>query len=89
MKHYADILITVHNLQKSMIHWEVMQDIQRLMDEKPPQFAKALKLVLQWNSSLFDELIDSEEEDDNISFELEIWTGKLDLHTKDESPEGN
>ena len=33
MKQYADILTTVHNLKKSMIHREVMQDIQRLMDK--------------------------------------------------------
>ena len=55
MKQYADILTTVHNLQRSRIHQEVMQDIQRLMDEKHYQFAKALKLVLQQNLSLFDE----------------------------------
>ena len=46
MKQYADILTTVHNLKKSMIHREVMQDIQRLMDKKHYQFAKALKLIL-------------------------------------------
>ena len=34
MKQYADILTTVHNLKRSMIHREVMQDIQRLMDKK-------------------------------------------------------
>ena len=34
MKQYADILTTLHNLKKSMIHQEIMQDIQRLMDEK-------------------------------------------------------
>ena len=34
MKQCADILTRVHNLKKSMIHWDVMQDIQILMDEK-------------------------------------------------------
>ena len=66
-----------------------MQDIQRLMDEKNYQFAKALKLVLQWNSSLFDELIDSEEEDDNSSFDSESTDVESDSQTEDERPEGN
>ena len=89
MKQYADILTTLHNLKKSMIHREIMQDIQRLMDEKNYQFAKALKLVLQWNSSLFDELIDSEEEDDNSSFDSESTDVESDSQTEDERPEGN
>ena len=87
MKQYADILITVHNLKKSMVHREVTQDIQKIMDEKHYQFAKALKLVLQWNSSLFDELIDSEEENDNSSFNSESTDGESDSHTEDESNE--
>ena len=87
MKQYADILTTVHNLQRSRIHQEVMQDIQRLMDEKHYQFAKALKVVLQQNSSLFDELIDSEEEEDNSSSESETTDGESD--TEDGSSEGN
>ena len=49
MKQYSDILTTVHNLQRSMIHREVMQNTQRLMDEKHYQFVKALKVVLQQN----------------------------------------
>ena len=59
------------------------------MDEKHYQFAKALKLVLQWNSSLFDELIDSEEEDDNSSSNSESMDRESDSHTEDERPEGN
>ena len=86
MKQYADILTTLHNLKKSMIHWKVMQHIQRLMDEKHYQFAKALKLVLQWNSSLFDELIDSEEEDDNSSSDSESMDRESDSHTEVERP---
>ena len=72
-----------------MIHREVMQDIQRLMDKKHYQFPEALKLVLQWNSSLFDELIEREEEDDKSSFESESTDGESDSHTEDERPEGN
>ena len=87
MKQYSDILTTVHNLQRSMIHWEVMQDTQRLMDKKHYQFVNALKVVLQRNSSLFNELIDSEEEDDNSSSESENTDGESD--TEDESSEGN
>ena len=87
MKQYSDILTTMHNLQRSMIHREVMQDIQRLMDDKHNQFVKALKVVLQRNSSLFDEPIDSEEEDDNSSSESENTDGESD--TEDESSEEN
>ena len=63
-----------------------MQDIQRLMDAKHYQFSKALKVVLQQNSSLFDELIDSEEED-NSSSESETTDGESD--TEDGNSEGN
>ena len=64
-----------------------MQDIQRLMDEKHYQFAKALKVVLQQNLSLFDELIDSEEEEDNSSSESDTTDGESD--TEDGSSERN
>ena len=87
MKQYSAILTTVHNLQRSMIHRELIQDTQRLMDEKHYQFVKALKVVLQRNSSLFNELIDSEEEDDNSCSESENRDGEPD--TEDESFEGN
>ena len=42
-----------------------MEEIQILMSEKHYRFIQALKIVLRRNSSLFDELIDSKEEDDD------------------------
>ena len=87
MRRYADILTTVHRLQRSMIHREVMEDIQALMNEKNYQFTKALKVVFHRNSSLFDELIDSEEDDDNSSFDSKSTHAESDSHTEDESSE--
>ena len=60
-----------------------MEEIQTLMNEKHYRFVQALKIVLQRNSSLFHELIDSEEEDnDDRSTDEES-----DSHTEDESSE--
>ena len=82
MKSYADILTTVHHLKRSTIHQEVMEEIQTLMNEKHYRFVQALKIVLRRNSSLFDELIDSEEENDDDSTDDES-----DSHTEEESSE--
>ena len=79
---YADMLTTMHNMQRSMIHREVMEGIQSLMDEKCFRFAKALKVVLQQKSSLFDELIDSE--DDNSSFGSESSSLESDSQAESE-----
>ena len=79
-----------------MIHQEVMEEIQTLMNEKHYRFVQALKIALRRNSSLFNELIDSEEEDDDDrstdeesdshteeeSFEMD---GESEQHAKDES----
>ena len=81
VKSYANIL-TVHHLKRSTIHQEVMEEIQTLMSEKHYQFVQVLKIVLRRNSSLFDELIDSEEDDDDRSTDEES-----DLHTEEESSE--
>ena len=51
----------MHGMQTSEIHQEVMEDIQTLMNEKGFRFNKALKLVLEQNRTLFEELIDSDE----------------------------
>ena len=82
MKSYANILTTVHHLKRSTIHQEVMEEIQTLMNEKHYRFVQALKIVLRRNSSLFDELIDSEEENDDDSTDDES-----DSHTEEESSE--
>ena len=57
------------------------------MDEKHYQFAMALKVVLLQNLSLFDKLIDSEEEEDNSSSKSDTIDGESD--TEDGSSEGN
>ena len=56
----------VHCFKRSMIHREVMEEIQTLINEKHYRFVQALKIVLRRNSSLFDELINSEEDDGKI-----------------------
>ena len=98
VKSYANILTTVHHLKRSMIHQEVMEEIQTLMSEKHYRFIQALKIVLRRNSSLFDELIDSEEEDDDdrstdeesgshTEEESSETDGESDPHAQDESSE--
>ena len=96
MKSYANILTMVHRLKKIMIHQEVMEEIQTLMNEKHYRFIQTLKIVLRRNLYLFDEHIDSEEEDDDDmstdeesnshteeeSFETD---GKSDPHAQDKS----
>ena len=83
----------VHHLKRSMKHHEVTEEIQILMNEKHYRFVQALKIVLQQNSSLFGELTDSEEEDDDRStdeeseeesFEMD-W--ESDPHAQNESPQ--
>ena len=76
-----------NSLHIQMIHREVMEDIQALMNEKNYQFTKALKIVFHHNSSLFDELMYSEEDNDNSSFDSKSTDGELDSHTEDESSE--
>ena len=83
VKSYANILTTVHHLKRSMIHQEVMEEIQTLMCEKHYRFVQALKIVLRRNSSLFDELIDSEEEDNDDRSTVE----ESGSHTGEESSE--
>ena len=43
MKNYADILTMVHRLKRNMIHQEVTEEIQTLMNEKHYRFIQALK----------------------------------------------
>ena len=86
----ADILTKVHCLKRSMIHQEMTEEIQALMNEKHYRFIQALKIVLRRNSSFFDELIDSEEEDDEESDshteeESSETDGESDPHAQDES----
>ena len=83
VKSYDNILTTVHHLKRSVIHQEVMEGIQTLMSEKHYRFVQALKKVLRPNSSLFDELIDSEEEDDDDR----STDGESDPHAQDETSE--
>ena len=61
----------------------IVKMIQTLINEKHYRFVQALKIVLRQNSSLFDELIDSEEEDDDDRSTDE----ESDSHTEEESSE--
>ena len=47
VKSYTNLLTTVHHLKRSMIHQEVMEEIQTLMSEKHYRFVQALKIVLR------------------------------------------
>ena len=67
IKRYADMLKTMNSLKHSVIHREVIQELQKLMEEKHYSFDRALKIALRSKTQLFDELVDSEEDTDTSS----------------------
>ena len=57
----------MNSLKHSVIHREVIQELQKLMEEKHYSFDRALKIALRSKAQLFDELVDSEEDTDTSS----------------------
>ena len=56
---YQNALMTLHNVQGTSLHRQIMNDVDYLKEEKSYSWDKALKLAIRKNKRMFHDLMAS------------------------------